>query len=559
MNRLIQKMFESRGYTPEYISSVNTVERGLLLDIDDMCARLEAIYRSQRRILVFPDFDMDGIASGVIGFAGLSELGFNASLYVPEPSDGYGFSGDVVRKVMSQFPYIGAVLTCDVGITAHEGVSEFKSMGVEVLVTDHHVPGEWPVPADCIVNPRRVDDLYKNKQICGAYVLYQVIQRYADTYRTVYEQEQIRRLSVFAGIGTISDSMPLLYENRGIVSDAVMVLKMSHMYGSNEHFPFINGSDRYLRVFKGLNRLLRHLNLSVIDEDAIGFYIAPMFNSVKRMDGELSAAFAVFLASDPMPYIEYLSDLNERRKTLTAEAFDVLRYNAHPWAPYLYLSDAPRGVLGLLAQKVMSDTGLPSIVVRGASDSSQNAFAGSGRSPSWYPLMPRSRAAGFSVAGHDVAFGIHFKSQDELTAFCSFVHEDIKTFMPDAGPLARTEPDFIIAPDGSGDTYLDVPLFDGFLTELEKYKPFGVGFPAPDIELRFVAQHASWSIIGKDRTHLKVTLDYGFDVLCWNQADMHYLSQSSDLICVRGKLSRYEFNGTDGVQFTGNIVSGVRS
>ena len=100
MNYLIRRMFETRGYTSDYLSDIDVSDHDTLLSIDDMCRTLHDIHDRQSVITVLPDFDMDGIMSGVTGFAGLAELGFNVRLYIPDPKAGYGFDESVIDDLL---------------------------------------------------------------------------------------------------------------------------------------------------------------------------------------------------------------------------------------------------------------------------------------------------------------------------------------------------------------------------------------------------------------------------------------------------------------------------
>ncbi len=127
-----------------------------------MAAELHRIRQVGEQIVVLPDFDMDGITSGVLGWAGLSELGFNVGLYIPDYKRGHDISVEAVRELRAQFPTATTVLTCDGGINSNEGIEEARRLGFRTLVTDHHMELPPGSVADIAVNPVRMSETYEH-------------------------------------------------------------------------------------------------------------------------------------------------------------------------------------------------------------------------------------------------------------------------------------------------------------------------------------------------------------------------------------------------------------
>lgn len=561
MNRLIEKMFENRGYSRNYVREINVENDDTLKDIDTLCARLKDVHDNHRQIVVMPDFDTDGISAGVIGFAGLAELGFNVALFIPDPKDGYGFTDKTIMRLLCEYPDVGCILTCDVGISCYSGITTAKLCGVEVLVTDHHaiLPDfKKKMQADVVVDPMREDDEYRLKGICGAYVLYQCLQHYANTYCEPFVREQIRRLRVFAGIGTVSDSMPLLYENRQLVRDSVSICRL--VYGDGTPW-FVNamlGSDVYRRAFYGLHVALTMFadlgqikDSKDINEEFFGFYLAPAFNSVKRMSGDMSIAFGVFFGPNPQENMSELMCLNDQRKMLVNDYLERILNSHQPYAPYVYTTDAPSGILGLIATKLMND-GEPKVVLR----LDEKGYHGSGRSPVWYPFASRAVDEGFYVAGHENAFGIGITDSREMKSLYAFLKKDVADVKSatDMSLYGAPAPDFVIATDGTGDTGIDITLFAEYLSELDLLRPFGNGFAEPYVKLEFMAYEGHWEIFGSTKAHLKIKLPYGFEVFCWNQSNKLDYGNSGQKIMVMGHLNKNEFRGKNTIIFVGDIV-----
>lgn len=560
MNRLIELYLERRGYTRDMLREMNDDQHADLMSVAEMCAELKRIHDTQEHIVILPDFDMDGIMSGTVGFAGLSELGFRVSLFRPTPSDGYGFTADTILRLVEEYPDVKAIITCDVGITCYEGAAAASAMGIKMLITDHHVQEDADkLVADVIVDPNRKDETYKNKGICGAHVFWQVLQHYADNYGDLFMHEQIRRLRVFAGIGTISDAMPLVNENRPLVMDACGICRL--VYGEEGQFFLSNmrGCTVYRRAFYGLHYALQVFadNGKIqtpddITEDFFGFYLAPAFNSLKRMNGDMDIAFGVFFGDHPFEDAATLFMLNEQRKLAVSQYFEEMMTSDQPYAPYVYISDAQPGILGLLATKAMTLTGVPTMVMR----EDDGHFHGSGRAPSWYPAIDMIHPEGFFIAGHQGAFGIGVTDKRECKALWAFLKqstEEILANMPEEAEGGSTA-DIVICQRGFGDTDIDIPLFLEYLAEIKTLRPFGRAFEAPVIELRFRADDGEWSVMGSAKQHLKIRLAYGFEVLCWNQAAMLDDMKPDDEFVVQGHLGRSEFRG----RFTVNMVGDIR-
>lgn len=565
MNYLLRKTFENRGYTDSFLSSIDDSSHDRLKDVDFLISRLKQIHDSGFRIVILPDFDMDGICSGVTGFAGLAELGFNVGLYIPDPNDGYGFNEYVIDKIISMYPDVKAIISCDTGTSCTAGINYAVSKGIEMLITDHHKQKFVVQNATCIVNPMRMDETYAHPSICGAYVFYQVLEAYAESYTDRDMLEQIKRLRVFAGIGTVSDMMPVLYENRQLLRDAINICRLLFSDNDSSILQYIHGCDIYRRAFWGLFYVFSGFatmgdieSTSDIDEEFFGYYFAPMFNSVKRMDGDMSMAFGMFFGNTPLDNFDYLYQLNEKRKTEVKMFLKELGEINQPYAPYVYFSTARPGILGLLAQDVMKVSGVPSIVV---SARDNGRFAGSGRSPVWYPFLDLTENVflqgddTFFAAGHNPAFGVGFSDEHYIQMLYDFLSKDVVTVFSSLD-VTEAVPDFVISTLGDGDIGLDIVMFAEYLSELHGRRPFGVGFEKPRITLKFKVNEGAWKVIGQMKEHLKISLPMGFDVLVWNRADaMPDDLKSDSVVELSGYLSMNYFRGVHSVSFVGNFTN----
>lgn len=576
MNRLIEKMFENRGYDAEFLEHISACHHTLPLGVKELCLRLDDYRKSQRLIVLLTDFDFDGICAGVIGYGGLSELGFRVALYKPDVKKGYGFGVEEIDAIVEQYPDVAAILTGDVGISAFKGIAYAKALGLDVFVTDHH-KGKGPDMADVVVDPCRDIDVSSYSSICGANVMYQVLRYYAEYHMPEnrgYYMEQIDRLRVFAGLGTISDGMPLYHENRPLVLDAVHICRMIFADGNEDSLLFreIQGCNEYQCIFYGLRALLMAYKENGkiktnrdITETFFAYYIVPMFNSIKRMESNIEYAYLVFFGSEMYApsALEFLFELNNQRKELVAIKFESMMSMQQPWYPYVYLTDAPSGICGLLAQQVLTITGMPVFVVHSNGD----GYAGSGRCPSWLPFLQQGLPTGCTwwAAGHDVAFGFGCDNDDSLDAMVVHLESLIQKLKPSDAEL-EMKPDFIISDFGDGDADLDVPLLSHYVRSKELCRPFGAGFPTPNTEFRFDSRGAVWSVIGAERNHLRITFPNGVNVMAFFEVEkiasvVDSKTHAVDVDALPRKIvmhGDWEFNDYNDVitlQFLGHIVN----
>lgn len=567
MNILIQKTFERRKYTPEFLYAIEDPSYGQLRDIDTLAVELKDIHDRGDKLVVYPDFDMDGLSAGSCGYAGFAELGFNVGLYIPDPCDGYGIKPNSIDDVIRQHPDVKCIITCDTGIDCDAAAARAKELGIRMFITDHHKQYHDNTPVDVIVDPMRMDEEYSHPAICGAFVMYQVLQSYADLYCNSFVRDQIRRLRVFAGFGTVSDTMPVLYENRQLVRDAVDICRLIYGDGGKGSISAIPGHPVYRRAFWGIYDMLKVFEdngvisgQNDINEDFFGFYLAPAVNSVKRMDGDMVRAFSVFFGNDRRDDMTYLCHLNAARKQAVADAINKMNAIDQPYAPYIYYVDANPGIIGLIAQKLMTSDG-PVVVL--TQNRENGGYHGSGRSPEWYACATKLSDRIAHVGGHEGAFGCSVASNEELKALYDFFVEDVPAVRSTVD-ITEIESDYIITTDRTGDVGLDMDVFDDYLQQIDSYRPFGKGFPMPVGKVVFSNRDimminpkkkmSGVEAFGGAKQHLKIHLANGFDIICWNQA---YLIKQFDAFTthsVIGKLKYSEFRGVKSIIFDGQLV-----
>lgn len=577
---ILKKHFDKIGFDDNFFRFYETEATDKMLNMSAMCEKLHDIFVRQDEMTIYTDFDVDGIMSSVVAHAGFSELGFKTNLFKPIPADGYGFRIKDVDGIIAEFPNTSVIFTGDVGIAANEAIEYAQSKGIIVLVTDHHI-GEYPCKANIAVNPNQYGETYSHRNICGSYVIYKLLEAYSEKYCSPYKQSDIYRLQVFAGLATISDVMPLLYENRQLVRNSVSIMR--YFFG----YELKNGSiappmysDNYSRAFVGLKKLLEYFQrlrkiktTDDIDEQFYGFYLVPFLNSCKRMDGDMRGVYDVFFSDrvSPIPGFEsmscvetginYLDTLNNRRKEVVSECFEKLlaekSAQASPNAAYMncevYIARVGAGICGLLANKLMGLTGMPTLVLVEGEDGS---FQGSGRNPGWIDFAWKLREHGIPIEckGHKEAFGVFVPNREALDSYITFFNTVVAAEYQKAIASQKLVTDTsIIIGNVSGvqsDFFIDTMLIHEYLEERESYHPYGQAFPEPKFKLVLDTNSVFEIMFGGENQHVKFITNEGIEVLLFNMAldleKLKYDNRDKNYVWVCEGTFKYDtFNNAD--------------
>jgi single-stranded-DNA-specific exonuclease len=580
---------QRRGWTNEYLEAIDCEEHDALKDLETMVAALEGVRRSGGTITVAPDFDMDGIASGVLGFAGLKELGFEVNLYIPDYRRGHDLTLEDIADIHRHYPETTTLLTCDGGVNSHAGVRAAQAMGWKVLVTDHHqelAPGS---AADVTVNPCRLDETYALRGICGAHVLYQVLEAYTAAHQPS-KRWAIRLLRLFAGLGTVSDVMPVLYENRQLVRDSLSIARLlsaaaprtvPNPYGGMDPNP--DGIDvqkatllqllaaepgehdaAYLASFEGFAVLLKAFaqagkvrSVDDIDEGFYGFYVAPAMNSPRRIGTPLSDCFAVFTSpttNQKLAAAQRVIANNERRKELVVEHLAELADGDQPLAPWVYFSAAPAGMYGLLANQMMEKQGHPVVVLNRPATPSE-PVSGSGRAPAWFEIIAALDGhEDLWAIGHQQACGVKLRTAAALDKLVAILESATRVAMLAAADSIGPASDLVLGAGPECDAPLtDVEPLIELVRRIETLRPFGHGFVEPIFEVALDGFRVDR--IGAEKQHLRLVTVTGLACLWWNAAEEHHdrLTQtatSNDLEALRflGRLQLNTFMGETRLQ-----------
>jgi single-stranded-DNA-specific exonuclease len=453
----------------------------LLADGDRATQRLSAAIRSGETIFVHGDYDVDGVSGVSLLTRWIRELGGHVVPFVPNRStDGYDLGPAGVRAAEESGATV--LLTTDCGIRAHAAVTEASGKGLDVIVTDHHTPGEDLPPALAVVNPNRSDCTYPNKALCGAGVAYQICRLLAEEFER--EERELYPLLDLVALATVADLVPLTGENRALVRFGLRAMEQTRNLG--------------------LRALMKKSDVSgAVDAGQVGFRLAPRINAVGRM-ADASTAMELLLTDVAERATDLSAELDdhnrarqdEEKRTLEAALtwldahFDAekdlgLVVDGEGWHP---------GVIGIVASRIVERVHRPTVMI------ARNGPVGRGsaRSISGFDLLGAVEACGEHLdryGGHKQAAGMDL-SVDRIAGFRGAFKAAVRDAMPEGLPRPRLRPDIEISLTEATD-------------ELMKYLPylgpFGMGNPGPTFVARAVALTEPARIVGKG--HLKLRME----------------------------------------------------
>jgi single-stranded-DNA-specific exonuclease len=495
----------TRGYdTPqrarEFLSATMEQQHDPFLfpDMDKAVRRLKQAIDGGEKILVYGDYDVDGVTSTAMLVRWLSALKANVTWHIPHRVlDDYGVNEQAVRAAAREG--VSLILTADCGITAVKEVKGANELGVDVIVTDHHEPSDELPPAVAVINPKRQDTPYPFADLAGVGVAFKLATAYMRTFSPQHEQSLQRAFLDLAALGTVADVMPLVGENRLIVREGLKLIAHTKKLG--------------LRALLSTNSLYG----KPITAYHIGFVLGPRLNAAGRMDTARTAV-QLLLTSDEQESVRLAQQLNqtnrerqEEEKRIFEEAVKMVEADgALPPALVLGSPRWHRGIVGLVASRMVERFYRPTLLVAFDGDVGK----GSGRSIEAFHLLDALRRCSHHLekcGGHRLAAGLAVKV-DKFPVFR-------EAFCQVAGEL-------LSADDLRRRVTIDAELSGSDLTsrlveELQQLEPFGSGNPPPTLCLRR-AEVVDKLIMGSEKQHLKLKVRSDgklFDCVWWRRAD----------------------------------------
>lgn len=523
---IVKKILESKGLT-----DANTIESLLsddgvlhnpmaMSDMQKAVERINLAIDQNQKILVYGDYDADGVTSTTILVTALRELGAHVGWYIPNRfTEGYGPNEMAFKNAYDEG--VSLIITVDNGIQGHKEIEMMQELGVDVIVTDHHEIGETLPNAFAIVHPMHPDFDYPFKYLCGAGVAYKLTQ-------SLLEQPPVSFLGLVA-IGTIADLVSLTDENRTLVKQGLNVL--------NDHCP------------PAIKALLKQADYNdEINEETIGFIIGPRLNAVGRLEDATLAAELLMCDNEEEAefYADQVEFFNQERKDIVAqiteEALQIAEEQVQNGNKFLVLAQADwhEGVLGIVASKIVETYALPTLILN--IDEAQQHAKGSARSieqVSMFEILTEHASLIDKFGGHHMAAGMTLAIENV---------EPLRQALN--ASMAEIEQTTSLEPRKHVDTTIDeseITLKN--IQDIQRLRPFGSDFTSPCFELEdVIVQQAK--AIGQDKKHLKLTMgEEKLQAIFWQNGHLVQELGDGQPINVIGTLQINEWNGFQSPQF----------
>lgn len=475
LNRGIDTLEKAKKFL--FIEDVDYYDPFLLGDMDKAAARIKKAIKDKEHILIFGDYDADGVSSTAIMINTLKTLGARFSYYIPNRfTEGYGPNEAAFRKAHEDG--VSLIVTVDTGIAAINEAEILKELGIDYIITDHHeVPPVLP-DAYAIINPKKTDCPYPFKGLAGVGVAFKVAHALLGAPPKEW-------LDIVA-IGTVADLVPLLDENRLLVKEGIRALQMSTK-------PGIQAIKKVCGIFN-----------EEITSDYIGFTIGPRINAAGRL-GSAIPALKLLTTDDENEakmLAEQLEALNRKRQVLVNDLANEAILQVEQQYPldenYVLVIGGEHwneGVIGIVASRLVERFRRPTIVF--SFDSINGVAKGSARSIEGfdiYSYLLKNKDLLTHFGGHPMAAGLSMPLHN--------VNELRKRLNNEAREVL-TEDDF--KPKTKIDAIIDIKdITVEFIKEIERLAPYGTDNPSPTFMLKDVFIHEMRKV-GTEENHLKIS------------------------------------------------------
>lgn len=468
----------------------------LLADMDKAVARIVRAIEQKEKIVVYGDYDVDGMTATALLLHNLQKLGANASFYIPDrASEGYGFNLNALEKIAARGARL--LISVDCGIASIDDVKKMAGK-LDIVITDHHLPSIELPPAIAVVNPHRKDCPYPDKNLAGVGVAYKLSQA---LYKKLADKDYSNDLELVA-LGTVADIVPLLGENRRIVSEGLKLIKNSS--------------------FVGISELVRVAGLK--DETAItaahiGFRLAPRLNAAGRI-GSPTKGVSLLLADNQAVAEKLAAELDELNTERQAIEQDILA-RAEAELANVDVANLPAivvagknwnvGVIGIVASRLVDKYYKPTIVMSIQPNGDCKGSCRSIEGLHMFETLGECQDCIKQYGGHAQAAGLTVEL-DKLAAFkqafCNAVSQKLtaKDYIP------KVIIDFEILPED-----LTFDLVD----ELASLEPYGAANPKPLLGARSIRTNSARAI-GANGQHLQFQVgstQNPLKALFWNMSE----------------------------------------
>lgn len=451
-----------------------------LPDMDAAVVRLQRAIEAGEAVAIYGDYDVDGQTSTALLVRGLSALGLRPTWYIPERvAEGYGLN----EQALQQLAAAGArlLITVDCGIQATDEVRLAGALGMDVIVTDHHEPGDTLPPAAAVINPKRRDSTYPFRELAGVGVAYKLLQ-------ALWHRMGAGELPGYAlqltALGTVADVCPLIEENRVIVRAGLTEMNTTPLPGIAA-----------LMAVSGVKR-------GDVTATRVGYVLGPRLNAAGRVSHAATGVELLLSDDEPAarPLAEQLEEENRVRRQLEADILDEVLHKIERddlLADWVLVVDGDGwhpGVIGIVASRLVERFARPAIIIGLDGDVGK----GSGRSISRFDLFEHLSGCADVLerfGGHQMAAGLTV-ARERIPELRRRLNEAA------AGCLGPAD----LVPETRVDVELSLgDVTDNLALELERLAPFGAGNPTPVLAApRALVVGAR--TVGREGEHLKLTL-----------------------------------------------------
>lgn len=477
---------------PNYDTDMN--DPFLMHDMERAVVRIFEAIQAKQKIVVYADYDCDGIPGAVIMNDFFKKIGYeNFYIYIPDRHDeGYGLNKEAIQKFIDED--VKLLFTIDLGTTDHEDIAQAQANGIDVIVSDHHLLHETLPKAFAIVNPKIGS--YPDPMLCGSGVVFKLVQGFIKKYGEAFKINigWEKWLLDMAGLATLSDMVPLVGENRLIARFGLQVFRKSPRPGVTQ-----------------LLRLLK-IDQATLVEDDLTFMVTPRLNAASRMDSPMRA-FELLSERDSVKagaLATHLTNINNERKKIVAQIMKEVKHSlSEREIGEIIVIGNPKwriGVLGLVAGKICDEYDRPTFVwgreggavSRDVDGTSETApLKGSCRSNgkvNVVRLMESAKESFIDFGGHELAGGfsvsnehVHFL-EEKLCANFETIKQD--------GVIGGAQIDSILALSDVNEKTFSL---------IESLAPFGLGNPKPLFLFQNLTITATKQF-GKEKNHLEITI-----------------------------------------------------
>ena len=493
-----------------------------LPDMKEAVDRILKAMENKENIVIYGDYDADGITSTTILKRYMKDRNIEVGTYIPNRLDeGYGLNEEAIREIAKKGYTL--MITVDCGITAQKEVELAKTLGLDVIITDHHEVPESLPKAIAVVDAKRKDSKYPFNQLAGCGVAFKLVQALSRRLN-IPDNEWLKYIDI-ACIGTISDIVTLLDENRVIAKLGLKLLQVTRNIG--------------------LKTLIEMTGLKKIDSSFISFGISPRINACGRM-GHQEDALNLFLTDDPIEarklaakLEEYNRERQDIEKKIYNESLSLLEKEKDKPCIVIGSEGWHHGVIGIVSSKITELTYKPSILVCFEGENSK----GSGRSIPGFDIhdaVVNCSKYLTAAGGHSMAIGLSLKTRDFLN-FKNAMIEYAKS-----KNIENLKPEILIDYEI---TVQDLKIEE--IAKIDYLEPFGEGNDMP------VIMYKNLKIISirtlSEGKHVKLVLIDGnnyIDVIGFNMGDLANIYQIGDRVDIVGNIGINRYKDIENIQIT---------